>query len=292
MRYVVPFGPGGPPDAIGRLVAGELAATWNHVTVAVDNRPGGNGSVGAEFVVTAPPDGCTLLQGTSATHGSNPVLFPPLPFDPVKALAPVVALIEGPLFLAASAGQPFGTVEELVAYAKAQPGRVRFATAGPGSPHHLAGELLKIRAGIDITPVHYAGAAQAMRAILQGDVETYFASDFKAHPDAAGLPLLGVSTRWRWPAAPEVPTLVERGIADFELHGWFGIFAPAATPAEVVARLNATVNEVLQRPHVTQAIAAFGYRVLGGSPEEFAARIQREISFWTDLVRRHGLSLG
>lgn len=290
IRYVVPFRPGGPPDAIARLVTAELTDLWGQ-PVTVDNRPGANGNVGSEFVVNSPPDGCTLLQGTSATHGSNAVLFPLLPFDPHKDLAPVVPLIEGPLYLAASEQQPFRSVDDLLAHARAHPGELRFATAGPGSPQHLAGELLKIQCGIDLVPVHYAGAAQALRAIVQGDVEIYFGSEFLAHPEAARVHLLGVSTRWRWPLAPHIPTLVERGVADFEIHGWFGIFAPAATPAEVVERINADVNSVLQRPAVAEGIRAFGYRALGGTAGDFAARLQRESQYWAELVRRNRLSL-
>lgn len=290
VRYVVPFRPGGPPDAIARVVTGALAQLWRQA-VAVDNRPGANGSTGTEFVVNSPPDGCTLLQGTSATHGSNSVLFPLLPFDVHRDLAPVVPLIEGPLYLAASERQPFHDVAGLLAHARAHPGDVRFATAGPGSPQHLAGELLKIRAGIDITPVHYAGAAHALRALVQGDVEIYFGSDFSAHPEAARVQLLAVSTRWRWPLAPHIPTLVETGIPEYEIHGWFGVFAPAATPAEIVGRINADLNTVLALPETRQRIQAFGYRVLGGPVQDFAARLQREAAYWADLVKRNGLSL-
>jgi tripartite-type tricarboxylate transporter receptor subunit TctC len=290
VRYVVPFGPGGPPDAIARIVAAELEVLWGR-PVVVDNRPGDNGNVGSAFVARSEPDGCTLLQGTSATHGSNAVLFARLPLDPHRDLAPVVPLIEGPLYLAAAAHHPFDSVEALLAHARAHPGELRFATAGPGSPQHLAGELLKALAGVDIAPVHCAGAAGALRALLQGEVDLYFGSDFSAHPEAAGVRRLAVSTRWRWPLASHVPTLVERGIPGFELHGWFGLFVPAATPAARVAQLNAAVNEVLARPAVVQRIAAFGYLVLGGSPAEFAARLQREVSHWRELVRANGLTL-
>ncbi|HVE52381.1 MAG TPA: tripartite tricarboxylate transporter substrate-binding protein [Ramlibacter sp.] len=290
VRYVVPFRPAGPPDAIARLVTAELTTLWRQ-PVTVDNRPGANGSVGSEFVVHSPPDGCTLLQGSSATHGSNSVLFPMLPFDAHTDLAPVVPLIEGPLYLAASEQQPFHDVAGLVAHAREHPGDIRFATAGPGSPQHLAGELLKIRAGIDITHVHYAGAAHALRALVQGDIEIYFGSDFSAHPEAARVQILGVSTRWRWPLVPHIPTLVESGVPDFEIHGWFGIFAPAATPAHIVGRINADVNAVLALPSVQQGIQAFGYRALGGTVDDFAARLQREQAHWADLVKRNGLSL-
>jgi tripartite-type tricarboxylate transporter receptor subunit TctC len=290
VRYVVPFRSGGPPDSIARIVAAELADLWGQ-PVTVDNRHGANGNVGSDFVARSPPDGYTLLQGTSATHGSNAVLFPLLPFDPHSDLAPVVPLIEGPLYLAVSQRTAFRSLDELLAYARAHPGELRFATAGLGSPHHLAGELLRMKAGIDITPVHYAGAAQALRAIVQGDVEIYFGSDFMAHAESAQLQLLGVSTRWRWPLATHIPALVERGIADFEIHGWFGIFVPAATSREIVARINADVNEVLSRLQVVERIRTFGYRVLGGTPEEFAARLIREVAYWTELVRSNKLSL-
>lgn len=290
VRYVVPFRPGGPPDAIARIVVQGLSSLWSQ-PIVIDNRPGVNGNAGSEFVASSPPDGYTLLQGTSATHGSNVVLFPLLAFDPFKDLSPVIPLIEGPMFLAAGAKQPFRTLPDLLAYARAQPGEVRFATAGPGSPQHLAGELLRIRAEVDIVPVHYVGAAQALRALVQDDVEVYFGSDFSAHPDASGLHLLGVSTRWRWPFAPRVPTMVECGIADFEIHGWFGLFAPAGTPAKTIDRINDDVNRVLAEEQVASRIRVFGYRSLGGSPAEFAVRLERERSYWSDLVRRNGLTL-
>lgn len=290
IRYVVPFRPGGPPDAIARLVTPALAQLWSR-PVTVDNRPGANGNVGSEFVAHSPPDGHTLLQGTSATHGSNAVLFPLLPFDPHKDLIPVAGLIEGPLYLAAGEHQPFADLEGLLAHARQHPGEIRFATAGPGSPQHLAGELLKIRTGADITPVHYAGAAHALRALVQGDVEIYFGSDFSAHPEAAGIRLLGVSTRWRWPSASHVPTLVELGVPDFEIHGWFGIFAPAGTPPEIVERINTDVNKALVEPETARGIQAFGYRTLVGSAADFGARLQRETIYWGDLVKRNKLSL-
>lgn len=290
VRYVVPFRPGGPPDLVARLVVQGLQTLWPQ-PITIDNRPGVNGSTGTEFVVHSPPDGHTLLQGTSATHSSNAVLFPMLPFDASTELAPVVPLIEGPLFLGASPQQPFRSLQQLLAFVRGHPGEVRFATAGAGSPQHLAGELLKVAAGIDIVPVHYPGAAQALRALVQDDVELYFGSDFSAHPEAAGVHLLGVSTRWRWPFVPHVPTLVEQGIADFEIHGWFGLFVPAATSAETVARINEDVNSVLLQEATAAGIRAFGYRALGGTPAEFAARLERERHYWSELVRRNGLTL-
>lgn len=290
VRYVVPFRPGGPPDLVARLIVQGLQTLWPQ-PITVDNRPGVNGSTGTEFVVHSPPDGHTLLQGTSATHSSNAVLFPMLPFDASTDLAPVVPLIEGPLFLGASPQQPYRSLQDLLDVVRRHPGEVRFATAGAGSPQHLAGELLKIAAGIDIVPVHYPGAAQALRALVQDDVELYFGSDFSAHPEAAGVHLLGVSTRWRWPFVPHVPTLVEQGIADFEIHGWFGLFVPAATPVKTIARINEDVNNVLLQDATAAGIRAFGYRALGGTPSEFAARLERERHYWSELVRRNGLTL-
>jgi tripartite-type tricarboxylate transporter receptor subunit TctC len=290
VRYVVPFRAGGPPDAIARLVTSELSQLWSQ-PVTLDNRPGANGNLGGEFVASAPGDGCTLLQGSSATNGSNPILFPMMTFDPGKDLVPVVPLIEGPLYLGASEQQPFHTVDELLVHARAHPGALRFGTAGLGSIQHLAGELLKIRSGIDIVPVHFESAAHALRAIVQGEVDLYFGSEFSAHPEASRVQLLGVSTRWRWPLATQIPTLVERGIADFEIHGWFGIFAPASTSADTVARINADVNQVLLRDPVAQGIKAFGYLVLGGSASDFAVRLEREVRYWAELVKESRFSL-
>jgi tripartite-type tricarboxylate transporter receptor subunit TctC len=290
VRYVVPFPPGGPTDNVGRLVAGELSQRWNQAVV-VDNRPGANGNIGAEFVARAAPDGYTLLQGNSSTHGSNPALYPRLPYHALQDFVAVVPLIEGPVYLGITSRAPFSSVAELVAHAKANPGKLNYGTSGPGSPQHLAGELLKNKAGIDLTTVHYKGAAPALLALQSGEIDLYFDSTALVHARAGRMKVLGVTTRQRWPLAAEVPTLVEGGVPDFEVRGWFGLFAPRGTPADIVEKVNADVNAALARAEVRQKIEAMGFRPTGGPAAAFAQAVARETTYWAELVKANNLKV-
>jgi tripartite-type tricarboxylate transporter receptor subunit TctC len=290
VRYVVPYAPGGPTDTIGRLLATELSALWEQ-PVVVDNRPGANAVIGADFVSKSPADGYTLLQGTSSTHGTNPALFGRLPYDAQRDFVPVVPLVEGPVYLCVAPDSPWSSVSELLAHARAHPGEMNYGTAGPGSPQHLAGELLRNRAGVDVAAIHYKGAAPALLALARGDIAFYFDSTGVAQARAGRVRVLAVSTRWRWPLAPEVPTLVELGIPDFEIHGWFALFAPVGTPPSVVDRIQHDVNAVLARPEVRQRIEALGLRPLDGGGAELGARVRREARYWDELVRANHLRI-
>lgn len=286
VRYVIPYATGGPTDAVGRLVATELGALWPH-PVIVDNRPGANANIGADFVAKSPADGHTLLQGTSSTHGSNPAVFPRLPYDAFADFVPVVPLIEGPVYLTVKTDSPFRSVGDLVQAARQRPGELNYGTSGPGSPQHLAAELFAQRAGLHVVPIHFHGATGAQLALQRGDIAFYFDSTALVHERAGRIRVLGVSTAVRWPLAPRVPTLAEAGIPDFDLRGWFGIFAPVQTPQLVVRRINEDVNRVLALPRVREHVEAMGYRATGGSSADFAALVQAERHRWADLVRRN-----
>lgn len=290
VRYVVPYAPGGPTDNVGRLIAAELANRWKQ-PVVVENRAGANAIIGAEHVARSAPDGYTLLQGTSSTHGSNPALYPRLPYNAAQDFVPVVPLIEGPLFMGVGNQSAARTVADIIAQARARPGKLNYGTPGAGSPQHLAGELLKLRAGIDIMPVHYKGAAPAMLALQAGEVDMTFDSTAIMHARAGRMRVLGVTTRQRWPLAQEVPTLIEAGVPDFEVRGWFALFAPRGTPADVVERINAAVNDALAVPEVRQKIEAMGYRATGGPVAAFAQGISRELAYWAELVRANQIKV-
>jgi tripartite-type tricarboxylate transporter receptor subunit TctC len=290
LRYVVPYAPGGPTDTVGRLVAAELSKRLGQ-QVIVDNRPGANANIGAEFVAKAPADGYTLLQGTSSTHGSNPALYPKLPYDAQRDFVAVIPLIEGPVYLGVGPKSAANTTAELLAFARANPGKLNYGTPGPGSPQHLAGELLKLRAGIDMVAVHFKGAAPAMTALLGGEIDIVFDSTALAQARAGKLKVLGVSTRKRWPLAPDVPTLEEGGVAGFEVRGWFGLFAPRATPGAVVERLNREINDVLALPAVRTRLTEMGYQPVGGGAAAFAESIRAETATWAAVVKAANLTL-
>lgn len=282
IRYVVPYAPGGPTDRVAHLVAAELSVRLG-TPVRVENRPGSNGSVGARLVARGPADGSVLLQGTSSTHGANPSLAKP-GYDAVRDFQPITTLIEGPVYLSVRPDSPHRSVADLLAHAR-QRGGVRYATAGVGSPQHLAGELLRARTGIALQPMHFRGAAPALAALERGEVEFYFGSTGPADQRAGRSRVLAVSSPERWPLAPEVPTLMESGVPDFDVRGWFALFAPAATPAPVLQRLQSESRAALAQPRLRSALEGLGYRVVGGGPDELRERMAAELAHWAALVR-------
>ncbi len=290
VRYVVPYAAGGPTDAVARLVAAELSTLWPH-PVFVDNRPGANANIGADFVAKSPPDGHTLLQGTSSTHGSNPAVFSRLPYDAYRDFVAVVPLIEGPVYLAVKTESSLLSLGDLVQAAQRRPGELHYGTSGPGSPQHLAAELFALRLGLRFVPIHFHGASGALLALQRGEIAFYFDSTALVHERAGRVRVLGVSTSQRWPLAPRVPTLMEAGVPDFDLRGWFGIFAPAATDPIVVRGINEDVNRVLALPKIREKVEAMGYRVTGGPSADFAARVEAERQRWADVVRKNRLQI-
>ena len=287
VRLVVPYAPGGPTDGIGRLVAQRLGTLWGQ-QVVVDNRPGANANIGAEFVARAPADGYTLLMGTGSTHGINPAIYPKLPFDPVKDFTPVVQLTDSTLYVAVPPSLGVNSMAELVALARAQPNRLNYGSVGIGSAHHLAGEMLKLRAGIQMTHIPYKGSGPARAALLGGEIQVLFDSAVMPMARQGQVRVLGVTAVRRWPASPEVPTLIELGYPDFIVSGWFALFAPAGTPEAVVEKINADTNRALADPELRERAAAMSLLVQGGSARDLEALVARELQRWPPVVRASG----
>ena len=284
VRLVVPYPAGGPTDTAARLIAQELSQLWRQAVVA-DNRAGANGNVGAAFAAKAPADGYTLLIGTSSSHGTNPALYANPGFDAVRDFDPVIQLTESTLFLGVPSQLPINSVRDLVAYAQAHPGKLNYGSIGNGSAHHLAGELLMLRTGIDIVHVPYKGSAAALAGLLAGEIQILFDSTMMQLAKGGQVRVLAVTTRERWPTHPQVPTVAEGGVADYALGGWFAIFAPKGTPAPVRARIGLDANSVLARPDIRQRYLDMGVLPVGGSAEQLARLVQSELIKGRELVK-------
>jgi tripartite-type tricarboxylate transporter receptor subunit TctC len=290
VRLIVPFAPGGGVDIIGRLV-GEAAARRIGQPVVVDNRPGAGAAIGAEAVARAAPDGYTLLIGTSSTHGVNSAVNPKLPYHPVKDFAPVVLLATTPWMLIVNPSLPVTTPAELVAYAKKNPGKLNYASYGRGSSNHLATELLKSMAGIEVVHVPYKGSAPALVDLIGGQVhfmlDTYSTS--APHVDSGKVRLIGVTSAERVDFAPKAPTVAESGVPGYATGAFFAIWAPANTPAPVVERLNRELNAVLKESAVRERLVKMGFDTAGGPPEVLGKRVVAEVRLWADLVQSENL---
>ncbi len=273
VRIIVPYPAGGGIDVLSRLVGARLAQRFNQ-PVVIENKPGAGTIVAAESVARAAPDGTTLMVTTDATISINPHLYAKLPYDPVKDFAPITQLVFLNQLLVANAALPVSNLKELIAYAKAQPGKLNYASYGIGSQPHLAMEIFKNQSGTDIVHVPYKGIPQAVPAAIAGEVQLTFsgAASAQAHIKAGRLKALAIGGAARLPLMPEVPTFAEQGFADVPANAWFGLFAPAGTPREVIATLHAEVTRVLRDPEFLQKeIAAKGYELVASTPEEFAA---------------------
>jgi tripartite-type tricarboxylate transporter receptor subunit TctC len=292
IHLIVPFPPGGGADILARTVTPRLEKSLGQ-PIVVENRPGAGGNVGAEYVARAAPDGYTLLYGTNGTHGINASLYRNLRFDPIKDFIPVSRMTTIAAMLIVNPNFPPTTVEELIRYAKANPGKVNFASAGNGTTSHLAGELFKTMAGIDIVHVPYRGGALAVTDLMGGQVQMMI----DVMPNA--LPLardgrargIAVSTAARYPGAPEYPTIAESGLPGFEASAWDGIFVPAGTPAPIVARLNAAIREAVEDPQIAEALKARGAQPMPNSPEAFARHIAESSEKWARAVRASGAKI-
>jgi tripartite-type tricarboxylate transporter receptor subunit TctC len=287
VRLVIPYAPGGPTDGIGRLLATKLSSLWSH-QVIVDNKPGANANIGAEAVARSAADGYTLLLGTGSTHGINPAIYPKLPFDPVKDFAPIVQLTDSTLYAAVALGLPVRNISELLAYAKANPGKLNYGSVGVGSAHHLAGEMLKLRSGIDMVHVPYKGSGPARAGLLSGEVQVLFDSAIMPLVRQGQVRVLGVTARERWPGAPDVPTFIEQGLAEFVVSGWFALFAPAGTPGTVIDKVNVDVNKVLVDAEVRERALAMSLVIQGGSVRELQALVASELKRWPPVVKASG----
>jgi tripartite-type tricarboxylate transporter receptor subunit TctC len=292
IRFVVPLAPGGAVDIAARAIAQELSVNLKQ-QVVVDNRSGGGGNIGAEIVAKAPPDGYTMVMGSSSNFGVNPTLYKNLPYDAVRDFTPVTLTSFAPNALYVHPSVPAQTVKELVALAKAKPGTLNYASSGQGSSSHMAGELFKLVAGVDITNVPYKGTGQALTDVLGGQVQMQFGSVMAVlqHVKSGKLRVLAVTVPKRVPAIPQVPTMAEAGYPGVETTVWTGVLVPAKTPAPIVAKLNREIVAILKKPDVRERFAAQGAEAVGSTSAEFAAHIRREIDKWGKVVRAARLTV-
>ena len=290
IRFIVPFAPGGGGDVVGRIIGQRMSEQLGKPLV-IDNRAGGGGTLGCELAAKAAPDGYTLLLGNVGPIAVGPALYPKLAYDPVRDFAPVTMIASFPNLLVANPGLPFKTVPELVAYAKSRPGTLNFASAGAGTSTHLAGELFKSVAGIDVVHVPYKGGAAAMTDIIAGQVAYYFGTMPSSMPlaKAGKLRALAVTSLTRSPAAPEVPTIAESGYPKFETAAWYGLMFPAGTPREIIAKMNSAMLVVLALPDIRERLVHEGSEPMGSTPTQFGAYIKAEIAKWSAVVKAANL---
>jgi tripartite-type tricarboxylate transporter receptor subunit TctC len=292
IRFVVPLAPGGAVDIAARAVGQGLSQRLGQ-QVVVDNRAGGGGNIGAEIVAKAPPDGYTMVMGSSSNFGVNPTLYKNLGYDAVRDFAPVSLVSFAPNALMVNPSVPAHTVKELVAIARAKPGTLNFASSGQGGSNHMAGELFKMVAGVDIVHVPYKGTGPALADTISGNVQMQFGSIIAAlpHVKAGKLRALAVTVPRRVPALPQVPTMAEAGYPAVETTVWTGVLVPAKTPQPIVQRLNTEIVAVLKDPDLRTRFAAQGAEAVGSTSAEFGAHIRREIEKWGKVVRANGLTV-
>jgi len=289
IKIVVPFSAGGGTDVMARVMAERFQESMGQ-PVLVENRPGAGSIVGLEYVYRAEHDGYTLVLEPNNLVIIGP-LYGKLPFDPVADFAPIALIGLSPNMIGGHPSLPARTFPELIAWAKANPGKLNFASCGTATPQHLAGEMLKVMAGIDMTHIPYKGCAPALTDVLGGQVPLFFSTVAHLNPHIKAGKLRGyaVTGLRRTSFAPEMPTVAESGYAGFNLDGWFGLLAPGGAPKEVVAKLNAEVNKALARQDVKDKFAAQGYEPLGGTPERFAELIRADLTRMDKLIRDVGI---
>jgi tripartite-type tricarboxylate transporter receptor subunit TctC len=289
IRFVVPYPAGGPLDTVARLL-GQRVSEAVKQPVVVDNKPGAGGNIGAADVARAAPDGYTILMGAVATHAINPTLYASIPYDPVRDFLPVTQVASTPNVLVVNPSVPAANVREFIAYAKANPGKLNFGSGSTGSAGHLAGELFKSMAGVEMTHVPYKGAAPAMNDLVGGQIQLMFdnLASSLGQVRAGRIKALAVTTAKRTALAPELPTVAESGRPGFDISTWFGIFVPAGTPRDVVERLHAEFTRALAEPQVREKMVALGAEPVGNKPEEFAAYIRAEADKYARVIKASG----
>jgi len=286
IRVVVPYPAGGTSDILARSVGQKLSEAWGQ-PVVVDNKPGANGNVGAEIVAKAAPDGYTLLLADIGSLAISPSVYPTLPFDPAKDFAPVTMVAYSPHILVVHPSVPVASVKELVALAKSKPGKLNFAISGVGGAPHLAGVDFALRTGVDWVYIPYKGGAQAIADVAGGQADVTLNGMLATYPLVKGdkLKLLAVSSAKRMSAIPDVPTIAEAGVPGFESGSWQGVIAPAGTPADVVAKLNAEILRILNTPEMRENLGKQGAEVRTTSPDEFGTFIRTEKARWAKVVK-------
>jgi tripartite-type tricarboxylate transporter receptor subunit TctC len=289
VRLIVPFVPGGAVDTVGRLLGNAMTAHLGQ-PVVIENRGGAGGVIGMEAAAHAAPDGYTMMvshSGFAAMQG----LYKKLPFDPVHDFEGIITAVSGIYVLVVNPGVPFKSVAELIAYAKANPGKLSYASAGVGSTVHLAGEFFKRTAGVEIVHVPYKGSGPATTDLVGGQVQMMFGPAVNTLPlaQAGKLRALAVTSAKRSGLAPDLPTVAESGVGGFDVVGWYGLAAPAGTPQAAIAKLNAEGNSVLKSADLIEQFRLQGYEPVGGTPQEATAWIKTEVTRWTNVIREAGI---
>ena len=292
IRIIVPYAPGGGGDILARMYADKLRTELGQ-PVIIDNKPGAGTLIGSELVAKAPADGYTLLFTT------NSVLIAPIlnaaaaKFDPVKDLTPVVPIGSIAMVLVAHPGLPANTPTELVAYLKKNPGKVSFASSGTGGITHLAGELFKTRAGVTMTHIPYKGAAPALTDLMGGQVQLLFDAMITANPHikSGKLKAIGMANATRWDGAPDIPTIAESGLPEFKMSGWYGVLAPAGTPAKVLERLNAESNKIIKNPEFAAKLRDAGLSPMGGDLEGYRKTVRDEFGTWQKIIKDGNITI-
>jgi tripartite-type tricarboxylate transporter receptor subunit TctC len=289
IRLVVPFPPGGGADNLARSIMPKVAAALGR-PIVIENKPGAGGNVGAEYVAKAAPDGYTLLYGTNGTHSINQTLYGNLRFDPINDFAPIARMTEICAMLVVNPKLDVRSVADLIRYAKANPGKVNFGSAGNGTTSHLSGELFKTMAGIDIVHIPYRGGALALTDLIGGQVQMMIDVMPNVYPLAKEGRVHGiaVSTAVRFPGAPDLPTIAESGLPGFESSAWDGVLAPVGTPEPIVQKLNAAIRAALADPELIESLRSRGARPVPGSPDDFARHIAASTKKWAQVVRASG----
>lgn len=291
IRMIVPYVPGGGTDTLTRTIAPRLGEVLGQ-QIIIDNRAGGSSAVGTEMAAKAAPDGYTLVM-VDTSFTTNPALYGKLPFDPVKDFAPVSLVASAPVILVVHPSVPIHNVKEFVALAKARPGQLNFASGAPGSSTHLGGELLKVVAKVDVVNIPYKGTGQAITDVLGGQVGMMFAgiSTVRQHVLAGKLRAIAVTGEKRAPAVPEVPTFVESGLVGVDSGTYWGCLAPAATPRDIVNKVNAALHATVDTPDIRQRLEDRGYVVIGSAPERFGENIRSEIAKWAKVIKAAGIKV-
>ncbi len=292
IRMIVPFTPGGSTDVIARVIAQKIGETMG-VQVIIDNRPGAGGNIGVELAAKSPPDGYTLVMGHIGTMAVNPSLYKRLPYDPLRDFAPVALVALVPNLLAVHPALPVKNVKELIALARANPGKLNYGSSGAGGTPYLACEYFKLAAKLDITHVPYKGAAPMAADLAGGQVEMTITGIPSLLPfvKANRVRVLAVTTAQRIAFMPEVPTVAEAALPGFEAISWYGVLAPAATPKEIVARINREIGKAVANPDTAERLAAEGANPSAGSPEQFGSFIRSEILRWGKVIKATGTTI-
>ena len=285
VKIIVPFPPAGATDVVTRFLAQKLGEAWGQ-SVVVENRPGAGGSIGSDLAAKSPPDGYTLLMATTSTHSIGPSLSK-LPYDPIKDFAPIIHVADVPNVLVVSPALPVKDLKELIALAKSKPGQLNFASSGNGTIVHLNAELFKMIAGVDMQHIPYKGTALATPDLASGQISMMFDSLASVMPNirSGRAKPLAINAKGRSPLLPDVPTFAEAGMPAFDRYTWFGMFAPAGTPPAITAKVHSTVAGLLHAPDLLERFASVGAEPVGGTQEQFTARILADTAKWAQVIK-------